>query len=60
MLEFTETELKALYKFFDRGVLGELSPCEVVQVCVRGQLLVQYVAAKTGITLEDENAHSDS
>ena len=61
MIEFTEEELNALYRFFDRGVSGDLSPMEVVQVCVRGQLLIRTYAAKDGKTLyfeEDENAAS--
>ena len=59
MLSFTEAELSALYKFFDRGIVGELSPMEVIQVCTRGQLLVLYVADKKEIKLdieENENA----
>lgn len=59
MIEFTEAELSALYRFFERGVEGDLSPMEVVQVCVRGQLLVQSYAAKDGKVLdikENKNA----
>lgn len=54
MIEFTEAELSALYRFFERGVGGDLSPMEVVQVCVRGQLLVQAYAAKDGKVLNLE------
>ena len=62
IIDFTEAELTALHKFFERGFSGKLSPMEVVQVCTRGQLLVQSYAAKSGFKLnleEGENATSD-
>jgi hypothetical protein len=52
IIDFTEAELTALYKFFERGIANDLSPMEVVQVCVRGQLLVQSYAAKDRKTLQ--------
>lgn len=63
IVDFTEDELTALHKFFERGIAGDLSPMEVVQVCVRGQLLVQsYTRIFYDYDLlnkEDKNAASD-
>jgi len=59
MIEFTEEELNALYRFFDRGIVGGLTPMEVVQACARGQLVVASYMEKAGMTLhvkENENA----
>lgn len=47
-------QLEALYRFFERGVQGDLSPMEVIQVCTRGQLLVVQYAAEHDVTLEVE------
>lgn len=63
IIEFNEAELTALHKFFERGLVGQLSPMEVVQICTRGQLLVQSYAAKSGFKLsleESGHAHNNS